>query len=394
MSERDYQNSIGRRFRRARGWLVLFLLAAVATAVIGRSWLFADADCPNLQDVLLYGSVFVAWALMSFMAVFSRGDAPVNQIQRIAAIFVIGLIGPVIIGFMLFQLPELRSQFCPTCEKYIETAEDLRRTAEKDANPLAKIDGAELYGRRAMKTCGPNTRTAAADMLAHVLFDKAGLLLKNYRDCTLAKSSLQEAAELGREHDLDSNFIKAIAERETNRAYLCEPTPTPTRTPLPTATNTPLPTRTPLPPLAVKQNKPCTPNTTDDPAKVVTLTQPISSGVAKNTAVGVFYREEFAVDYQFRENEVVCLASTRDGRGPLSVDDRMEFFVLQDNDIVGQWGHDFYDPKSAGIESGFRPEDVSELFDVGRYRVRLVLTDLHPQYYSSTAVYLVIWETR
>jgi hypothetical protein len=72
------------------------------------------------------------------------------------------------------------------------------------------------------------------------------------------------------------------------------------------------------------------------------------------------------------------------------VDDRLDFYVYSNGKLVGQWGHDFYDRATGGIKE-FRSEDVSTFFRAGRYEVKLVLADLIPQYYSSTAVYLVIW---
>ncbi len=400
MDDMEFQNSVNRRFRRARGWLVLVFLAGLGTIVLGQYVLFADSDCPVLQTFLLYASVFVTWIIISIRAVTSRGVTPANQLTRVAMVFFLGLLVPAIVGFALFQLPELRSQFCPTCEKYIETAEDLRVTAEKDPSPLAKLDGGELFARRAFKICGSQKRLAAADVLAHVLFDKAGLVLQN-RDCSTATAALGEAASLVAQQGLDPNFGQAIEERERNRVLLCEPTPTPTRTPLPTptplptSTPTPLPTFTPVLPPQPKPDKPCSPVTTYPPTEVIALTLPIASGPPKDKAVGAFLTtEDIAVAHLFDGNETVCLAATRDGRGPLSVDDRLEFFVLADGALVGQWGHDFYDTKSGGIVSGFRPEDVSPLFPRGRYKVKLVLTDLHPPAYSSTAVYLVIWGPR
>lgn len=126
---------------------------------------------------------------------------------------------------------------------------------------------------------------------------------------------------------------------------------------------------------------------------MVAFTLAIPQVGPKSQAAGVFYRsEEIPVPYQFKGDEKVCLASTRDGRGTLKVDDRLDFYVYANGNLAGKWGHDFYDQTTRGIQSEFRPEDVSSLFSTGRYGVRLVLTDLHPEYYSSTAIYLVIWE--
>ena len=406
MANVSTQQTFQRRFRYARPWLLIMLLVGIATFVVGQYWIFADSDCPQLQILLLVASTFLAWLLMSIQAIFAKSNSPLSQLMRVAGVFVLGIVLTALSGMGLYQIPDLRSQICPTCEKYTENAGYLRTVALNDANPLSKLDGAELYGRNALSTCGKNMKPTAADVLAHVLFDQAGAYIKN-GECTRADQTLKEASQLARDYTLDPNFVQAIQERDNNRKVACEPkptstwtptptqtptsTPTSTRTPTSTPTSTPLPTLTAVPPDKPKIDEPCKAIRTSPPTEIITLTLPIAQVGPKSLANGVFFTSpETVVSREFQGNELVCLGSTRDGLGALMVDDRLDFFVYSDGSLRGQWGHDFYDPKSGGI-SEFRAEDVSNFFRQGRYRVKLVLTDLHPQYYSSSSVYLVIW---
>ena len=388
----DYatMSTISRRLRLARLWLILILLVAVGTFVLGRSWVFADSDCPNLQILLLAVLIVVVAAVMSFQAVMARNVSPLFQITRVASVFAFGLILPVIAGTILIRVPEVRSQYCASCDQYIATAEDLHQTTRSATNPLATLEAAELYARRAIEVCGPAGRSRAADILASVLFDKAEFSISR-QNCSVAQATLDEANTIARQYSLPR--LGTIVERQRYYTLICTPTPTPipTVTPTRTPTPTPIPTFTPLPPDKPKPDRACIPPA-DAPVTSIALTRGIAQVGPKPLAVGQFYREEFAIDYQFKGGETVCLASTADGRGALTVNDRLDLLVLVDSNLMGQWGHDFYDRATGGY-SQFRPEDISSMFPATnrRYIVRLVLTDLHPEYYSSSAVYVVIW---
>ena len=169
--------------------------------MVGQYWLFADSDCPVLQTLLLAVSTTVAWIVMSLSAIMGRNISPLSHMQRVAGVFACGLLVPVIFGTAFFQFPELRAQICPTCEKYIESARDLRIAAENDPNPLGKLEGAEYHARMAKKTCGPRMRTNAMDILASVLFDKGGALVSR-GNCPDSKKALDEAKSLATEHGL------------------------------------------------------------------------------------------------------------------------------------------------------------------------------------------------
>ena len=148
----EHDSAVNRRLRLARPWLILLSLAAIGTFVVGQYWLFADSDFPVLQTLLLAVSTTVAWIVMSLSAIMGRNISPLSHMQRVAGVFACGLLVPVIFGTAFFQFPELRAQICPTCEKYIESARDLRIAAENDPNPLGKLEGAEYHARMAKKT--------------------------------------------------------------------------------------------------------------------------------------------------------------------------------------------------------------------------------------------------
>ena len=265
----DYEShGFGSRIRYNTRWVVLIAIAAVATLLLGSKWFFAETDCPILQNGLLFGSTGFITLVMAVRAI-TGNSAPLEQFRRVGWVFGFGLIVPMLLGSLLLQLPELRSQVCPSCDKNTENAEDLRETAETDqTNPLGKLEGAEVFARRGMKACGVQTKPHAADILASILFDRAGLLITK-KDCIGAKRDLDEAFALTTEYNLPRQ--QAIVERERNRALICaEPTPTPL--PTPTATLTPTPTRTNTPTATLTPTPTNTPTPTKTPTPIPTPT--------------------------------------------------------------------------------------------------------------------------
>jgi hypothetical protein len=113
---------------------------------------------------------------------------------------------------------------------------------------------------------------------------------------------------------------------------------------------------------------------------------------------GVFYDHSERIDYAFKGNESICLASSPDGRGILDVDDKLEVEITHADGTTQYWEHDFYDPNKIGPQgqkggiSPYPSQDLSRKFGPGSYNLlRVKLRDFFPPWYSSTEIWLIIW---
>lgn len=91
--------------------------------------------------------------------------------------------------------------------------------------------------------------------------------------------------------------------------------------------------------------------------------------------------------------EIICLASSEDGRGELKVDDELRlYFVRSDTSVDSQpaWQHDFFNLATGGI-SETPAQDISRFFSLGENRIIITFTDLRPPEFSATEVWLVVW---
>lgn len=139
--------------------------------------------------------------------------------------------------------------------------------------------------------------------------------------------------------------------------------------------------------------KPCTPPSWA-PARTIELTREIPRSESANQPRSQFLKSEFIITLE--GNEVVCLASTLDGRGGLRVDDYLEFQVTHRDQTIASWTYDFYDPNATGLEKlrSITAQDVTRLFAAGSNAGYVRLVDFFPPWYSSSPLWLVIWGPR
>lgn len=138
---------------------------------------------------------------------------------------------------------------------------------------------------------------------------------------------------------------------------------------------------------AQSEHLPCVPPS-DTPSRVFELVPQIPQLSPSDIAVGIFVTHTFSIDLE--DPEIVCLASSPDGRGMLRVDDQVDLRVTRADGSKEYWTYNFYDPITGGI-TNVPSQDVSSLFGAGRNDVLIFLTDVKPNYHSAEPIWLLIW---
>jgi hypothetical protein len=233
-------------------WLLSIILIGGVSVWLGKVWLFADAACPRLQDLLLISSAIVGTFFALIYVLITRNDALYNKFVTVGVQLGGILIIASIAGAFLVSSPQVRAIYCPSiCEK-ADLARALRETG--------KLDGAEDVSRTCKESIFQDIvqgecSSECSRELSLVLFEKAGTIItiidsiygseekRSY--CETAKDQLNEAHELAKKYKY-SDLVSSIEERQKRLEERCillpsvTPTPTPTSTPTPTATPEPV----------------------------------------------------------------------------------------------------------------------------------------------------------
>ncbi len=392
----------------SKGWLISIIVAGLGALAISKFWLFSQATCPNLQDLLLYISTAIVVLGMCARAILNPLASPLGKLNTIGIVLAVVLVVPPLAGSFLAQFPEVRTQYCATCDELLKSADSLVQAA-KDPNHnsterLGNLSSAELFVRRCIARNEALSDKEAGTRLAYLLVDK-GSLLGSEGKCTEPKVALDEANTLANNYAL-SDLQRIIELEQQNRERACAlptstpvPTMTPTLTSTPTPTNTPTktltptPTQTPTPrPTPIANLYPCNPPSVP-PIRAFQLGVLIPPPSPAPIARGVFYERTLQIPYQFTGKEYVCLSSSPDGMGKLQVDDRILIQVEHDNGSApGSWFFDFYDPRiSGGGISPINARDATVLFALGGNTVHLELRDQFPNVYSANETWIDIW---
>jgi len=139
---------------------------------------------------------------------------------------------------------------------------------------------------------------------------------------------------------------------------------------------------------AVGPDKPCIPP--PYPAREVhPLVEEVKEQGPFNKPVGAWLNRETSVF--LKGKETICLASTRDGTGRLRVDDEIDLQVTLGGRIIGGWQHDFHDYNTGGI-TDTASVDISHLFSAGKNEIRIILNDFFAPNYSTSPIWLIIWD--
>lgn len=349
--------------------------------------LFRTADCFYFQVVLL--GILVLLALtMSAVYLFrnSTSVSPNTESTITLGVFIFPLLVQFLVAPPLAQTFWVKVMFCPGGCSRLEHARELRLAGA--------LDGAELEARQCTLESSGECRRQCGIELVRTLYTKAeNLMLQG--NCLAAKLALDEADERAKEFDAPEGDRKVIVQMQKNyEQFRCAPTPTPsstptiTRTPTPSSTPTATSTATRILQTATPTPLPACRPPAFAPAKRILLVNKIPA----QESLKPFVRRVFAkpeVDLSLNGGEIVCLASTDDGRGALWVDDEIVFQVVRDQTKV--WIQDFYDPDTHLIKP-FPAADVSYMFGPGTSQVTLSLWDLRESSFGTEPIWLIVWQ--
>ncbi len=211
------------RIRTRAVWLLLIMLAAIATVAIGANW-FSDAVCKRIVSVILYGSTGLATVWMVIHAISTRDNSILSQLRSIVVVAAIGLILPTLAGPVLSQVPEIKSTFCPNCDVSLAEAERLRKLGGDN------LPGAETLARACFDNA-PDSEAAAkaARELVLILADRVELKINllpgrpgkpgeysTSEQCVSALTVINEAVQLATQYAPD--LVSFVQERQ--RRYL------------------------------------------------------------------------------------------------------------------------------------------------------------------------------
>lgn len=223
------------RLRQRGTWLLSLVIAGILAAWLGKSWMFAEAQCLRLQELILYTATGFVTLIASILALLTKNDSPLAKIISFLGVpiasFLLALIG----GAFLTPIPRLQALFCPP--KICDQAALVRSLREE-----GKWEAAEEAARLCLAQTPSTQREAecrreCARELALALYEKGdpASLPPWERDresaCWQANTRLKEAYDLAHQSNYP-DLARSIQERQQRLAAACA-TPTPGVTPTP-----------------------------------------------------------------------------------------------------------------------------------------------------------------
>lgn len=231
----DESNEFMRRIRRRRGWFLFLLLAGVAAVWIGKSYLFVEAQCPRLQDTLLYAVAGGATLFALLWAALTKNDAPVFILLSILVLPVGILLIATVAGGFLSGVPHAQAVFCPAriCEQ-VRFVQSLRTSGKLQAAEEAARDC--LAMKPATQT-EENCQRQCVSELVRTLYEKSDPLSLpawergREQACRENSSCLDVALELSTQYG-QQDLAQMVQERRRRLSEACA-TPTPYVPPTP-----------------------------------------------------------------------------------------------------------------------------------------------------------------
>ncbi len=233
--EPEEENEFMRRIRRRKGWFLFLLLAGIGAVWIGKSWLFVEAQCPRLQDTVLYAVAGGATLLALLWAALTRNDSPVAVLGSILGLAAGALLGATVAGGFLSTASQLQSVYCPPriCDQ-ARFVRSLRESGKLQAAEEAARDCLEMTpSTQVEKDC----QEQCASELVWVLYAKSDPLSlpawERGRENACRKNSayLDEALEVATRYGLE-DLAQLVRERQMRLQEACA-TPTPYASPTP-----------------------------------------------------------------------------------------------------------------------------------------------------------------
>jgi len=221
-----------RRLRRRGGWFLLLLLAGSGAVWAGKR-LFVEAQCPRLQDTVLYAVAGGITLLALLWAALTKNDAPLVVVVSIPGLAAGILLLATLAGGGLSTVPPLQAVFCPP--RICEQAQFVRSLRES-----GKLQAAEEAARNCL-AMSPATQAEGdcqqecALQLVRVLYEKSdprslpAWERGREQACGEFFSWLEEARELANKYG-QGDLERMVKERQSRLAEACA-TPTPYMTP-------------------------------------------------------------------------------------------------------------------------------------------------------------------
>lgn len=224
-----------RRLRRRTGWFVFLLIAGASAVWAGKSWLFVEAQCPRLQDTILYAVAGGATLLALLWAALTKNDAPVAILGSILGLAAGILLIATMTGGFLSTVPRVQAVFCPAriCEQ-ANFVQSLRNTGKLHAAEEAARDCLMMQpSTQAERDC----QQRCASELVRILYEKSDPLSlpawERGREQACRENSycLDEALELSTRYG-EEDLAQMVQERQRRLTEACA-TPTPYVPPTP-----------------------------------------------------------------------------------------------------------------------------------------------------------------
>ncbi len=129
------------KISRRKFWLLLILLSGAASVLLGKNWLFINARCSQLQELLLYVCAGVGTLIVLIYVMTTYNDSLISKIISIAGLLAGVLVIASIIGTVLAGVPQVQSVYCPLpCDKETSPAASFLKAGKLDAAEQAARD--------------------------------------------------------------------------------------------------------------------------------------------------------------------------------------------------------------------------------------------------------------
>jgi hypothetical protein len=233
--EPEEENEFMRRIRRRKGWFLFLLLAGIGAVWVGKSWLFVEAQCPRLQDTVLYAVAGGATLLALLWAALTRNDSAMAVLGSILGLAAGILLVATVAGGFLSTVPHLQSVYCPPriCDQ-ARFARSLRESGKLQAAEEAARDCLEMTpSTQVEKDC----QQQCASELVWVLYAKTDPLSLpawergREQACRENSACLDEALEVSNRYG-QGDLAQLVRERQMRLNEACA-TPTPYASPTP-----------------------------------------------------------------------------------------------------------------------------------------------------------------
>jgi len=237
-----------RKIQARKWWLLLLLFVGSGAVYVGKAWLFKEAYCPRLQDVILYVTALLAILAVLLWASLTRNNSLIAKLSSMIVLVGGILAFSTVAGAVLASIPHVQMVYCPPWACYqAEFSQTLREEG--------KLEAAMEAARECLSKEPATSNEAACQrkcawelaMALYMISNPDGIPGPDEVRCKEAMSQLEEAYAIAQRYG-HSDLMLSIEERQRRLNTSCvipTPTPSPTFTPSPTPVPTPTPSPSP-----------------------------------------------------------------------------------------------------------------------------------------------------